>query len=170
MQTWGDLSPTRCEEDQPRLHPQLSVLLVLPIQPEHGPAAPSPPRMRAAADPYLRLRLPRLPPAIQFADVDPEVVYVPRERQDGTQMQHRSGPSPRLQWTLFCTWRDRWGRYCGVPAALLSLMALFLTIHLFETDSVQLAQAIQNLIAAWLPTDAVAPIWLWELLLHTRYI
>ena len=170
MQTWSDLSPTRYEEDQPRLHPQLSVLLVLPIQPEHGPAAPSPPRMTAAADPYLRLRLPRLLPPIQFADVDPEVVYVPRERQDGTQMQHQSGPSPRLQWTLFCTWRDRWGRYCGVPAALLSLMTLFLMIHLFEADSVQLAQAIQNLIAAWLPADAVAPTWLWELLLHTRYI
>ena len=121
--------------------------------------------MTAAADPYRRLRS-----AIQFADVDPEVVYVPRVRQDGTQMQHRSGPSPRLQWTLFCTWRHLWGCYCGVPATLLGLMALFLMIHLFETDSVQLAQAIQNLIVTWLPPDAVAPIWLWELLLNTRYI
>jgi hypothetical protein len=57
-----------------------------------------------------------------------------------------------------------------VSAALLGLMALFLMIHLFETDSVQLAQAIQNLIVTWLPPDAVAPIWLWELLLNTRYI
>lgn len=76
---------------------------------------------------------------------------------------YRERPSPRLLWTLFCTWVHRWRNVVGIPPVLLDLIGVYMYAYLFVEVPYEFLVGLQRLIGTWLPLTAIGPCWLWKI-------
>ena len=145
--SWGDLSPVIQEADRSRLHPayQLQPRLANPFGPRLDPSAQGPP-----PPPILGELPPAGPRGVRHA-VGPAV-------------EMAAGLSPRLLWTLFVTWRARWGAWVGISRPGMDVLAAYVRIYLFQEEPVSVLLRLQQLLAILLPATAIGPRWLWEMI------
>ena len=182
QQSWSDLLPTAQEDNLPRLHPTYAAAwplrrlhVALPragagLVPQAASAAPPAPLLGPAPDPPLRVRPMRrpLPEPLDLDSVDPSVLHLPQPA--GSPWSSRAlGPSSRLLWVLFWTWRYRWGRYCSLSLPMLGLMGVYVRAYLFREEDAPFLAGLQQLLAFVVPPYAIGPQWLWGLLFGARF-
>ena len=154
---WSDLSPSAMEDNSSRYHPDLWELEPRGRMEPDPPLAPSLGPATSPQHPPDELCL----PAAVHTDPTNHTDTWTLPRQSDVVMP--SGPSPRLLWVLYCTWRLFWGSLVGIPPPLQGLLGLYLHTYLFDEVPFAFLLHLQQLLTWWLPGDAQWPRWLWRL-------
>ena len=159
MAEWEGLSPTAGEDNRSRYHPHI-------LDPERLASralsvSPTAPVLVPAADPPGDIEVLWLPLPLNAEAVPQEDVWGPR-RQRGASLPP-IGPSARLLWALYCTWRLFWEHLVAIPPPVQGLIGIFLHAYLFEEVPFAFLVHLQQLFVLWLPHYAVGPRWLWRL-------
>lgn len=166
--TWGDLSPSSREDSWSRLHPAF----LLGASPRHSR---SDARMTCQEAPRLgpvealaqTFPVEALPPSISMGELGTGHIWL---WPVSAPYLFEPCALPRLWWTTYCAWESRCGATSGIPWPVLGLISVYVHTYLFADVRFPFLWDLRSLIAIWLPGNAVAPVWLWELLFRDGFL